>query len=410
MIFDKSTLKSFWKFSVFTGVVIVTIFVFENINGRFWLNDFKVYYLAAKALLTGQQVYEIPFGLSSGFYKYSPSTLFFIFPYCLVPFEIARIVHFFILALIIISVFFVIRDVIKNYLFDFELQSENLLMSFAFICVLIHFVKELHLGNINVALLLLLCLSLYAILKSRFILAGILFALVVLTKPFFLILLLPMIFRKKWKTLVSLGVTMILAGLIPALFFGFSKNILLHTEWVRTMFEHNANYPGHNGIQYLIQFYINPNVPNAFQYLIIAGGGLFYLVLHYFNRSFEKKNGNTERVMKAGLVMEWYLLIAILPNLVKTDSEHFLCSLPLIMLIIYYLSVNRQIILISLFVILIFFYGANSTDLLGAELSDKLFSMGLIGISNLFIISLAVIFYYKDIRQWLIKIPPNFSS
>jgi hypothetical protein len=402
MLIDKNSIKSRWKFLVFTLVLIVAVFTIENINGRFWLNDFKVYYLAAKALLTGQQVYGVPFGLSSGFYKYSPLTLFFVFPYCLVPFEIARIFHFFVLAFVIISVFFVIREIFNNNLIEKTRKNENMLLSFAFVCVLIHFVKEFHLGNINVVLLFLLCLSLYSLLKSRFAVAGILFGLVVLTKPFFLILILPLLFRKKWSTLISLGGTLIIAFLIPGIFFGFSKSVDLHTEWIHTIFAHNANYPGHNSIQYLIQYYIDPNVPNAFQYLIIAGGGLLFLVIHYFNRKFEIRNGNPAQMQNAGLIMEWFVLIAILPNLVKTDSEHFLCSLPLIMLIIYYLSSKKQILPIVLFIVLIFFYGGNSTDLLGFTLSDTLFNMGLIGVSNLIIIAFALFIFFKDLRLKLI--------
>ncbi|MEI6456446.1 MAG: hypothetical protein WCO93_09170, partial [bacterium] len=74
---------TYWKFIVFAFVLFLTAFIFENINGRFWLNDFKVYYMAAKALLTGNQVYDLPFGEPSGYYKYSPFVLFFFFPYCI---------------------------------------------------------------------------------------------------------------------------------------------------------------------------------------------------------------------------------------------------------------------------------------------------------------------------------------
>ncbi len=393
---DKMNLKLLWKFVIFASALLVLDFIIENINGRFWLNDFKVYYLAAKAMLAGDQVYGIPFGLSSGLYKYSPFVLFFVFPYCLFPFEIAAVIHFFILSFIIVSLFFVIRNVYKNYLFEKPWKNLNLLFSFAFICVLIHFVKELHLGNINVLLLLLLCLSIDALMKSKLILSGILFGLVVLTKPFFLILLLPLLFRKQWKVLASLGGTLILGFLIPALFFGFSYSVFLHGEWIRNIFAHNAEYPGHNSMQYLIQHYINPNVPNEFQYLIIAGGGLVFLIMHYFNRLFEKKHGNTARLQHAGLIMEWFVLIAILPNLVKTDSEHFLCTLPLIMLIVFFLAAKKKVLPIAVFVILIFFYGANSMDLLGEKLSDVLFNMGLIGVSNLFIIAFALIIFYRS--------------
>jgi len=405
---DKGTLKLLWKFTVFASVMMLVIFTFENINGRFWLNDFKVYYLAAKALLAGEQVYGIPFGLSSGLYKYSPFTLFFVFPFCLFPFEIARIIHFFVLGAVIVLVFFIIYEVYKNYLHEKSWKNINLLFTLAFVCVLIHFVKELHLGNINVLLLLLLCFSADALMKSRFILSGILFGLVVLTKPFFLILILPLLFRKKWSVLVSLGGTLVVAFLIPALFFGFSYTVFLYTEWIRNIFAHNANYPGHNSIQYLLHFYINPNIPNEFQYVIIAGGALVFLIMHYFNRVFEKKHGNTDRVQTAGFLSEWFVLIAILPNMVKTDSEHFLCTLPLIILIIFYLASKRQILMTVFFIILIFFYGANSTDLLGTTLSDTLFNMGLIGISNLFIIAVALfIFYGPQLRSNLIGTKEN---
>ena len=390
----KNNVKQLWKFSVFAIIVLLLTFTIENINGRFWLNDFKVYYMAAKALLAGQQVYGIPFGESSGLYKYSPFTLFVVFPYLPFSFEKACIIHFVILSLVIVSLFYVILNIFMNYLNREKPKNLNLLLSLAFVCVLIHFVKELHLGNINVVLLLLLSLSLQALLKSKQVLSGFLFALVVLTKPFFLILLLPLLFRKKWKALASLGGTLILGFLIPVIFFGFSESVFLYKEWISNVFAHNANYPGHNSIQYLLHYYINPGVPNEFQYVIIAGGGMLFLIMHYFNRKFEILHDGSLPAQNAGLIMEWFVLIAILPNLVKTDSEHFLCTLPLIILIVFYLASKKQILPIILFIILIFFYGGNSNDALGSALSDRLFSMGLIGISNLFIIAMALIIFY----------------
>lgn len=393
----KDDLKSLWKFIVFAAVILLADFIIENINGRFWLNDFKVYYLAAKALLSGGQVYGIPFGLSSGLYKYSPFVLFFVFPYCLFSFKIASIIHFFVLSIIIIGVFFVIRSIFKNHFFGNIPANMNLIFSFALICVAIHFVKELHLGNINVVLLLLLSLSLYSMLRSQQVPAGVLFGLVVLTKPFFLILILPLLFRKKWIVLVSLTGTLILGFLIPAIFFGFPKSAFLHIEWVRNIFAHQSDYPGHNSMQYLVQRYISPDVPNEFQYVIIALGALLFLILHYFSRNFEKRSGDTEKIRETGLIVEWFFLTALLPNLVKTDSEHFLCSLPLIIISLFYLVTQKKILPSAIFFILVFFYSVTcSTDILGTELSNTLFNMGLIGISNLFIIGFALLVIYRS--------------
>ncbi|MEI6457042.1 MAG: glycosyltransferase family 87 protein, partial [bacterium] len=332
------------------------------------------------------------------YYKYSPFVLFFFFPYCIFPFEIAAIIHFFVLSAVIIYVLILARDILRNYFLIQTQSKENLILSLVFICVLLHFVKELHLGNINVVLLLLLCLSVYSILKKRDFLGGLLFGVVVLTKPFFLILLLPLLFRKKWFALTGLAGALVLGSLVPSIFFGFQKSIDLHTVWIKTMFLHNAFYPGRQSVQCLIQYYVNPNVPNEFQYLIIACGALLFFGLFLVNRSFEKANGNPVQLLNAGLTIEWFFLIAVLPNLVKTDSEHFMSTLPLILLIIYYLSEKKNYWLILVAFILFFLYGGNSTDLLGKTLSERLFNMGLIGISNMGIIALALWIYLKDTR------------
>jgi hypothetical protein len=47
------------------------------------------------------------------------------------------------------------------------------------------------------------------------------------------------------------------------------------------------------------------------------------------------------------------------------------------------------------FIVLIFFYGANSNDLLGTELCDIFYDHGDIGISNLLIIAFAVFVFFK---------------
>jgi hypothetical protein len=59
MIVNK--LRPYLPFIVFAAIVFIAVFTLEKINERFWLNDFKVYYSAAQALINGQQVYGTPF-------------------------------------------------------------------------------------------------------------------------------------------------------------------------------------------------------------------------------------------------------------------------------------------------------------------------------------------------------------
>ena len=57
-------------FTIFLVLVCITNLVLNVVNGRFWLSDFKVYYMAAKALISGGTVYLQSFMEGSGYYKY----------------------------------------------------------------------------------------------------------------------------------------------------------------------------------------------------------------------------------------------------------------------------------------------------------------------------------------------------
>ena len=46
--------------------MLLLALVLEVVNGRFRLNDLRVYVMAADALRHGQQVYGVPFGLDTG--------------------------------------------------------------------------------------------------------------------------------------------------------------------------------------------------------------------------------------------------------------------------------------------------------------------------------------------------------
>ena len=105
------------KFILYSALIFAAIFVVENINHRFWLNDFRVYYLAAKALIAGEQVYGVSFGLGTGFFKYSPMTLLLFTPYTIVSIQVANIIHFIINASCAIASFLVIEQIMVDHLF-----------------------------------------------------------------------------------------------------------------------------------------------------------------------------------------------------------------------------------------------------------------------------------------------------
>jgi len=195
--------NNWYRFILFGALICATIFVAENVNGRFHLNDFKVYYYAAKALTQGKQVYQIPFGLDTGYYKYSPFTLLLFVPYTGFSFEVAGIFHFILLSVCTLTAIIFIYQLVTTYFFEGKSKSGPLFL--IFICILLHVFRELHLGNINIILVLLISFAVYCSLKSKPFIAGCLLGLVIVTKPYFLLLILPLIAYRKIKILSALA-------------------------------------------------------------------------------------------------------------------------------------------------------------------------------------------------------------
>src|SRR5690242_14024338 len=130
-------LKQYLPFIVFATVIFAAVFAIEKINGRFWLNDFKVYYSAAQALVNGQQVYGVPFGLDTGYYKYSPFVAMLFVPYTFLPYEIAAIIHFIVLCAATILTIITLGRLVGRYFLPLKIRTENLLMSLALLCIVL---------------------------------------------------------------------------------------------------------------------------------------------------------------------------------------------------------------------------------------------------------------------------------
>src|SRR5689334_6280905 len=91
-----------FRFILFASLLLAAIFTIENINHRFWLNDFKVYYGAAQSLMAGTPLYGVLYALGSGYYKYSPFTAMMVIPFALFPYSVASVLQYFFLATVII--------------------------------------------------------------------------------------------------------------------------------------------------------------------------------------------------------------------------------------------------------------------------------------------------------------------
>jgi hypothetical protein len=92
----QSILENYKKNKVFywfTLCLFVVIILLEIKNNRFEMSDFKVYYLAGKAFFSGNPIYGVNFGLTSGYYKYSPVFILWVSPYLFFGYKTACIIH-----------------------------------------------------------------------------------------------------------------------------------------------------------------------------------------------------------------------------------------------------------------------------------------------------------------------------
>jgi hypothetical protein len=349
--------------------------------------DFRVYYDAAQALLNGEQVYGQAFGLSSGFYKYSPPACVVFIPLALLPYTTASVLYYFIITIGII--FFSLR--LSNYL----VKEKNGVYSSTLpiltgIFLLDHLERELHLGNINLFLLIAL-FECYILLKSkRDWLGGALLGLVLLFKPHFLLILPYLIWKKRINALLGAFSAITLGLLMPSIIWGWERNTALVKQWLTAMSEHNVSLQtSPNTIYGLINHsFMNGQAGNwlVIAVLIAVCCAVAFLIIRNDKRN-ETRWSNQLRFS------EYFLLVALVPNLVHTDTEHFMWVWPMLSLALcaaMQKESKARALTIALLVIAFVPFALNSPDIVGKDLR-LLFDEGGLGIANLLILASALI-------------------
>ncbi len=366
-------------FILFSLILFIAIFTIENINQRFWLNDFKVYYSAADALKNGTAVYGQSFGLSTGFYKYSPFILLCFLPACLFSFAFASSLHFF-----LIGTWTVLSLLMLKIIFDpnkLQNKRSNIIMVLALICIANHLVRELHLGNVNMLIVFLLCACFYFDAKNKFALSGVSLALALLIKPYLLVLGLPFLLHKKHKTIWYCILSCLAAILVFTAFYGIGESLSLHKQWLKAMMEHNSYLESAHTIAAILNHCGIHLIQQSQQLMLL----LFLLIIYSATHLFLQSTNQTEQ-HPFSLHISVFILLAILPNVLITDTEHFLFSLPLIFYNITQLFKLKNKILNGIFTIIGLGYGANSSDLLGNTLSNQFEKWGILGLANIALI------------------------
>ncbi len=344
------------------------------------MSDFKVYYLAGKAFFKGYPIYGVNFGLTSGYYKYSPVFILLFSPYLLFGYKTACIIHGFMLYFATIISIVTIKNILQNTIFHQEIRHKYLLL-FVILVIVNHLFREIHLGNVNMFIVMLLCLGIQKTLDDKHLLSGLFIGLAVFIKPYLIVLALPLLFHKKTKTFLSLIIWSGFLFIVPIAFLGFGKFIELNKQWIHEIFQHGGYLYSNHSFTSLVRKYITLRVNDHSHLYFLIAVIFIYTVIYFI--SLKKYSAYSENNNNKTMIFSYFLLLAILPNILITDTEHFLYSTPIILFSIYYLYKNKNAKHTMVFIIFSIFYGINSTDILGRDLSGKLEEYGILGLANL---------------------------
>ena len=386
--------RSYIFFGIFCLLFVTLMLSVEINNGKFWTNDFKVYYDATNDFFNGKSPYLNPYGLDTGFFKYAPTTLYFFFFISKFSYFTAQILHAFVLLLSLI----IGTTTLHKILFFHAGNKTNRygVLYLAFALIVIYVVREFHMGNVNLILFALFTLGLDAFIKNKEFQIALFWSLMVILKPIVILVFLPLLFFRLWRIIAWLIGFGMLYFTIPIAHMGLGRGLGLWKEWVTAIGKHGEYIVSENSFKYLANYYFGIDsiwLPSIFGLLFLC---VILLVLHLKNK------------FQVFDFVEWSaLFLAFTPNFFVTDTEHFLLSLPLILVIFRRLLIVNKAILWFFFAVFILPFSLKSNDLLGKSLSVLANDSGMIGLANF---SLILFFCFLTFYFHTKKLNAKFTS
>jgi len=369
-------------------VLFVSLMTFVEIrNGKFWTNDLRVYVSATSDFFSDHSPYEKAYGLTSGLFKYPPTTLWFFWSSTLFSYFTVQLLHV-LTGLSSLLIIFIALHKKVFYTPSRESVKRAWILWLTFVFVAIHLVREFHMGNINLQLLALFVFGWLVLNREKPLFTAFLWSIVILFKPFMILLLLPLIFqyRKLVWQIGLIGAFFVLFSFITEGVTGFVK---LWNDWLAAIIRHGDYQVNHDSFESLVKHYVGWKsewIATGILFLIIATT----LVLDQFK-------------FKRLSAIEWTVVIlAATPTLFKTDTQHFMFSLPLIYVLMSRLLSNREMLNWIVFAVLMCGFSLNSNDLLGKHLGVWVTENGILGISNLgLILFYLILSWKKEIPQYM---------
>jgi hypothetical protein len=363
-------------------------FLADFFNGRFSMVDFEVYYRAANRILAQQKLYQIA---SDGHYlfHYSPNAGVFFIPFTFFKLNVAKYLYWIFLTLIFFYGLRLFSSLIyKTTSYSFSEKNKDWLIISSLFAVLTHIHLELHLGQVNLLLLIMYLILIYSLYNDRKVLFSLILSISIFIKPFGLIFIPYLIVKGKYRELLLSIFFLVGLSFLPILFYhSFESYIELYTSWYLELNDEinakqNILSPHNHTIFSIIARFtplkyilVNKTYSIVYQFMILLSIGVFVLKFITYNTS------------KSDIISEMSILIGLIPLLAFTNDNAFLFVLPIVV----YLAINNHLMNLkikALFILSCLLIGANIYDLLGENLTLYLSSISIYSFGALILIGI----------------------
>jgi len=369
-------------FYVFVGLFVGLFLYIEQANEKFWTNDLYVYYGAVHDFFRGNDPYLHAYGLTTGYFKYPPFALYLFAPLYWLSFENGQVLHLILSTLSLAVSIPLLQHVCERI----RPKPPKYLLYIAFFSIAVPIARELHMGNINLILLGLFSGGVYFFDRKN-VLVVLCWSLMIILKPIMIIALVPLFFWGHWRLILGCALMGAFFVVFPVIHLGFKATIDYWIHWINAVSEHGTYISSLNSLRYIAHYYLGTNsewLPSLVVLTVLTTILIYTRFTHKTNMS----------------LREWCIVFtALIPNFFVTDTEHFLLSVPLIMLLTteMYRTYPHKFrwIYWTTFSAAIFLFSLNSRDLLGRQLDDFLSYRGAVGIGNLLFITLFLVIKFN---------------
>ncbi len=290
--------------------------------------DFEVNYTAAARLRLGETLYRSEDGHYQ--FKYLPFSAFLYLPLSFLPLDVAKGMWFGIVLVCSVFIF-----LLSFRLLPGDKKKTTWMAIIAPLVLARYFLREIQLGQINALITLLLLLTIWMLCRqsegsSREIGAGLLAGLATALKPYAMVFMPYFVLRKKWSSLISSLLALLLGLAAPSLFYGLPGNWLVLREWVSSLASSTpALFSTQDNVSLmgcLVKWTSRPGLSFVFYGVILVG--LSTLCLYLVARG---------KTVSEPVVLEGFLLLTLIPLLSPLGWDYtFLSATPAIILILYF--------------------------------------------------------------------------